>query len=313
MTRSALRRHLSVVLLIGVLAGSATLIVAAGIPADDGYIYGCYGNATGDLRLVSSTEECRAQETGIAWNQVGPAGPEGPAGPAGPEGPAGPQGPSGVPEVFSTDQPLGVMTPILLTPTLQTIAKFSLPSGRYAIAASAQLSNESSYGVNALCGVFAGGRRFEAYDLVWGGNYESQAMTGVSTLSGVDTVTLMCRADTDGAVSVVAFSLTTTTLGAGGSTTTTSSTTGYTAGGNTTASTTTTTNGTTGTGTTTGGTGSTTGTSTTTAGTTGTTTTGGTTGGTTGSTGTSTGTSGTSTGTTTGTTGTTGTTTTSGG
>ena len=271
MTRVALRRHLSVVLLIGVLAGSATLIVAAGIPADDGYIYGCYGNATGDLRLVSSTDECRTQETGIAWNQVGPAGPEGPA------GPAGPQGPSGVAEVFSTDQPLGVMTPIMLTPTLQTIAKFSLPSGRYAIAASAQLSNESSYGVNSLCGVFAGGRRFEASDLVWGGTYESQALTGVSTLSGVDTVTLMCRADTDGAVSVVAFSLTTTTLGEGGSTTTTGST-GHTAGGTTTASTTTTTTGTTGTGTT-GGTGSTTGTSgtstSTTTGTTGTTTTGG--------------------------------------
>jgi hypothetical protein len=292
-TKFLIRTRLSVFLLIGLLSGSATAILAAGIPADDGYIYGCYGNVSGELRLVAGTEECRTQETAIAWNQVGPVGPDGPAGPEGPQGPAG----SG--EVFSTDQPLGVMTPISLTPDLQTIAAFSLQAGRYAITASAQLSNQSSYAINASCGVYAGGRRFEAADTVWGGTYESQAITGVGTLSSLGTIYLMCRADASDAVSVVAFSLTTTTLGVGGTTTTSSSTTGFTAGGTTTASTTTTGTGTTTgeattTGTaTTGGTGSTTGTSTSTTGATATTD---------GTTSTSTGSSGTTAETTTGTT-----------
>ena len=293
MTKRMVRTQLSG-LLVALLVGSATLIVAAGIPADDGRINGCYSRATGDLRVVETSDDCRRNETAIYWNQTGPTGPEGAA------GPTGPQGPAGGAEVFSTDQALGEMGPIQLGPQSQVIARFAMPPGRYAIAATAQLLNDSSYGINVSCGVFAGNRRFEAADTVWGGSYTSQAISGASNLADAGYVTLSCRADAGDAVRVVAFSLTTTTLGSGG-TTTTGGNTGYTAGGTTTASSTSTT----------GGTGSSTGTATTstTSGTTGTTggtsagTTSGTTTSTTGTTGTTGSPTGSTSGTTTGTTG----------
>jgi len=284
--------ELRVAAAIVAIVGSATLIAAGGIPADDGVIYGCYGSVTGQLRVISDTESCRSAETAISWNQVGPAGAEGPAGP---EGPTGPTGPAGAGDVYSIDRAMGEL-PLPLYPAWQTIARFDLAAGRYAILASARLHNDTSFGLDASCGVLVGSRPFDAADTVWGGGSASQTMTGVSTLAEPGSVTLRCRADADAAIVLQSFSLTVMTVGTGGATSTTGST-SSTAGGTTTGATTSSTTGTTG--------GTTTGTSTT--GTTGTTTggaTGTTTGTSTGTTGgTTTGTTGTSTtGTTTGTT-----------
>jgi Collagen triple helix repeat (20 copies) len=95
---------------IGLLA---TVGVAyAAIPGADGTIQGCYATSggvlgvpsKGDLRVVDSSTDCRANEQAISWNQRGPAGDRGPAGPVGPagqkgdagdSGPAGPAGPTG--------------------------------------------------------------------------------------------------------------------------------------------------------------------------------------------------------------------------
>jgi Collagen triple helix repeat (20 copies) len=95
---------------IGILA---TVGVAyAAIPGADGTIQGCYATSggvlgipsKGDLRVVDSGTDCRANEQAISWNQRGPAGDTGPAGPVGPagqkgdagdSGPAGPAGPTG--------------------------------------------------------------------------------------------------------------------------------------------------------------------------------------------------------------------------
>jgi hypothetical protein len=306
MTKLFGHTQLRVTAAIVAIVGSATLIAAAGIPADDGVIYGCYSSATGQLRVISDTTSCRSSETAISWNQVGPAGAEGPAGPAGPEGPTGPTGPAGAGDVYSIDRAMGEL-PLPLYPAWQTIARFDLAAGRYAILASARLHNETSFGLDASCGVLVGSRPFDAADTVWGGGSASQTMTGVSILAEPGSVTLRCRADADAAILLQSFSLTVMTVGTGGATSTTgstSSTAGGTTTGATTSSTTGTGSGTTGTTTTTTGTtGGTTTTGTSTTGTTGTTT-GGTSGTTTGTTGgTTTGTTGTSTtGTTTGTT-----------
>ena len=41
-------------------------------------IYGCYGEKSGDLRVVGNLNECKKNEVPIYWNQIGPEGPPGP-------------------------------------------------------------------------------------------------------------------------------------------------------------------------------------------------------------------------------------------
>lgn len=101
------RRRIAGFTAVGILA---TVGVAyAAIPGADGTIQGCYATSSGilgipskgDLRVVDSSTDCRANEQAISWNQRGPqgdrgpAGPQGDAGPAGDTGPAGPVGPAG--------------------------------------------------------------------------------------------------------------------------------------------------------------------------------------------------------------------------
>jgi hypothetical protein len=209
--------RLNIFLIVGALVGSATLIAAAGIPADDGRIYGCYNTSTGQLRVVSPEDACRTSETSIYWNQVGPTGPEGAPGPEGPIGPTGPRGPAGIADVYSIDRAPGE-SPVALYAYWTTVARFDLPAGRYAIAGSTRLNNDSSYGRDGFCSVLIGARSFEAADLLWGGTSASQAMTGVGTLTEPGAVTLRCRAEakeavTGGALTLESFSLTAMAVG----------------------------------------------------------------------------------------------------
>ena len=57
-------------------------------------IYACI-NGQGSARLVAANEQCKPNETRVAWNVVGPVGPAGPTGATGPQGPTGPQGSAG--------------------------------------------------------------------------------------------------------------------------------------------------------------------------------------------------------------------------
>ncbi|MGB3714573.1 MAG: hypothetical protein WA996_09105 [Candidatus Promineifilaceae bacterium] len=87
-----------------ILIGSATWVFATN---DDNVIHACYkaggeneeeDENIGQLRLVSSAEECRRPELPIEWNIVGPVEPQGeqsPQGPAGADGAPGEQGPQG--------------------------------------------------------------------------------------------------------------------------------------------------------------------------------------------------------------------------
>ena len=82
---------------------------------------------SGNARIVSSTEPCKANETLVEWGAYGggqgPQGPPGPQGPAGPAGPAGSGGSSGPRVLNASGADLGPMIgpgTVLLT----------LPSGR---------------------------------------------------------------------------------------------------------------------------------------------------------------------------------------
>jgi len=66
------------------LEGTATTVIQA-----------CQKNSTGELRVVNAAGDCKQNESAIAWNVQGAAGPPGPAGATGPAGPAGPPGPTG--------------------------------------------------------------------------------------------------------------------------------------------------------------------------------------------------------------------------
>jgi hypothetical protein len=75
--------------------GSTILLLAVGPTAGD-QMRGCV-NASGGLRIIGASESCRGNESFVAWNMTGPAGPQGAQGVAGPMGATGPQGPRGLP------------------------------------------------------------------------------------------------------------------------------------------------------------------------------------------------------------------------
>ena len=58
----------------------AALVVAVGgvafatIPDSTGTFHGCVGKASGQLRVVESSGDCRPNERAVAWNQQGPPG-----------------------------------------------------------------------------------------------------------------------------------------------------------------------------------------------------------------------------------------------
>ncbi len=79
-------------LVVGGVTAGATLAFAS-TPATS-VLIACQ-SPSGFLRLVSSTTDCRSNETAVQWNVQGPTGPQGNTGPAGPQGVAGPIGATG--------------------------------------------------------------------------------------------------------------------------------------------------------------------------------------------------------------------------
>lgn len=115
-----IRFGIATLLIISVVAVTASSKVATIVPDSGGVITACYNSVNGNLRLVGSSETCRHSEEAITWNQAGPAGPAGPAGapgpqgpvgPAGAEGPAGPQGPEGPAGQQGPEGPAGPQGP----------------------------------------------------------------------------------------------------------------------------------------------------------------------------------------------------------
>ena len=96
--------------LLSLFAGGIAVTHAVGvIPAADGTIHACYKThkenkkdkeKEGNLRVVSSDEECKKNESAISWYQ-GYSGPGGTDGAVGPTGPAGADGAAGADGVSS--------------------------------------------------------------------------------------------------------------------------------------------------------------------------------------------------------------------
>ncbi|HEY8807416.1 MAG TPA: hypothetical protein VIN70_07515 [Candidatus Limnocylindria bacterium] len=84
---------------VGVLAlliGSTSVVIATGgIPGSDGRIQGCYNQVNGNLRVVTSSLDCRKDELSISWSQTGPQGLAGPTGATGAKGDTGATGANG--------------------------------------------------------------------------------------------------------------------------------------------------------------------------------------------------------------------------
>ena len=54
----------------------------------------CVNPGNGNMRLVTDSSQCHANESFVTWNVTGPAGPPGSPGSPGPPGPPGPPGSS---------------------------------------------------------------------------------------------------------------------------------------------------------------------------------------------------------------------------
>jgi hypothetical protein len=82
-------------MVIGLLVVSVATGGASWALAQEGQIQACVNSQNGSPRIVASAEECRNNETYLAWNVSGPTGPQGEPGPQGEQGPQGIQGEPG--------------------------------------------------------------------------------------------------------------------------------------------------------------------------------------------------------------------------
>ena len=80
---------------IGLTATILVLSSTALVSAQSGEIRACKNNSSGNLKIITVTEQCSPSETLLTWNQAGTVGPIGPQGPAGPKGDMGEPGPAG--------------------------------------------------------------------------------------------------------------------------------------------------------------------------------------------------------------------------
>lgn len=83
--------------IVSFFLGSVSLIALAGNGVvltwtEDPVVYTCVHKESGAVRVVGSSDVCKAGELALSWSKQGPAGPAGPAGEPGPAGPAGAQG-----------------------------------------------------------------------------------------------------------------------------------------------------------------------------------------------------------------------------
>ena len=91
-------RKISLVIIASLLCGLFGGALATVYASTTGIIYACV--KSGQLRIVDVAVGCKAHETPLNWNIVGPQGPKGAKGDPGPQGVPGAKGdagPQGVP------------------------------------------------------------------------------------------------------------------------------------------------------------------------------------------------------------------------
>jgi hypothetical protein len=90
MKRSRVWLWAGLALVLTLAVGSTWALAETG-----GVIRACMVKKSGNVRIISGTQKCTANETLLEWNKMGPPGPAGPKGPAGTQGPKGDTGATG--------------------------------------------------------------------------------------------------------------------------------------------------------------------------------------------------------------------------
>ena len=95
---------------------------------------------TGTIRIISSSQACRSNETLLTWNQQGPTGPQGPQGPRGPSD-----------AIFQ--QVNNYLSNVVSNQQWKEVAKLNIPSSTSAYAVTTQMTftNSLSSPVNVQC------------------------------------------------------------------------------------------------------------------------------------------------------------------
>jgi hypothetical protein len=178
---------------VWVIAASASALVTAvgvayaTIPDSNGVIHGCYAKNSGALRVIDTGQACTTKETGLNWDQTGPAGPQGSSGPA---------GPSGVTTAYFRESLTG--RPLV---GAQDVLTLEVSATRSMLFGTVQLINNASSSRPGICDVVApdGAARRGFVDIE--ANSKAQLyLINVSTSPGTARIT--CYDPGDGSISI---------------------------------------------------------------------------------------------------------------
>lgn len=159
-----------------VLATGAVLAAVGGIaytsiPGPDGVIKGCRHKNSGAHRVIDSSATCSSSEVALNWNQAGPTGPT---------------GPSDADAASNPYMRVGGGDTVL--------ASVEVPAGSYTVAAKSHLYNttEDSF---AVCELRAGDAVIDESinRLISPANDQVVPFLGVVTLTGAETIALVCN------------------------------------------------------------------------------------------------------------------------
>ncbi len=89
MKRTILRPAAVVLGCVVLVVALVLLLPLSRVSAAPTTLSACVNPGNGNMRLVSDSSQCHANESFVTWNVTGPAGPPGPPGPTGPAGPSG--------------------------------------------------------------------------------------------------------------------------------------------------------------------------------------------------------------------------------
>jgi len=141
--------HLARIVVSTFLVGF-TVSVVWGHGGDTAQVHSCVAK-DGTIRIVAATATCRAQETALDWNIVGPAGPAGPTGStgaAGQPGAPGNPGPRGPSDGYAAD---AGTNPFYLDSTRELdAAQLILSPGTYVLNAKVMVGNVAGIAGDAV-------------------------------------------------------------------------------------------------------------------------------------------------------------------
>jgi hypothetical protein len=129
-------------------AAVATCVFATYGSAAADEIHACITKTTGQLRVVSTTGQCKSNEAPLTWNV------EGPVGPTGPQGPPGVDGQPGLVSAHQAEAsgtPSG--TPLGSFISGDLLTSMNLPAGNWAIFARVRISSDASTEYAATCSI----------------------------------------------------------------------------------------------------------------------------------------------------------------